>query len=316
MDFLFKNCLFLAPMAGYSDAAYRRLLKSMGADFSISEFVHSNAVLSGAIPVLERLRQAENEGINGIQIFGSQPEKIAECALYIEENFAPAFIDINFGCPAQNAVGANAGAALLKTPEKMVQIIKTVSSALKKTPLTAKMRTGFDSQHIIAKDVIPELVKAGANMITLHGRTAKQGYTGPADWDIIEECAEICKVPLIGNGSAEKLSAEFLRHSKCYGFMIGRAALIDPWVFEKVKAKINNAEFCPPPEKAALMLAKDYLMQCERDSFEMTKSKLTHLKAQIVKFLKGARGFKQIRINLLKCETFEEITNLIYNEKL
>ncbi|MFI3291191.1 MAG: tRNA-dihydrouridine synthase family protein [Opitutales bacterium] len=310
MDFLFKNCLFLAPMAGYSDAAYRYLLRKMGADFAISEFVHSRAVLSRAEAILDKIRISKDEAYCGIQIFGSEPSEMADCASMIEEEFSPAFIDINFGCPAPSAIGCGAGSALLKTPDKILKILSTIHDKLKHTPLTAKMRIGYSQDEMLLPNFIKELNQSPISMLSIHGRTTAQGYKGDSNWQIIEETASLATMPIIGNGSAQLLDENAIKNSHCFGFMIGRQALNDPWVFQRMKAKINGESFQEPQESARLELAKEYLNYIE-EHCPNSRSQYMHAKAQLLKFVRMSSGSKQIRIEIAKSKDFNDLKNIL-----
>lgn len=313
MDFLKGNFLFLAPMAGYTNGACRRIFReSGGADGCVSEFVYCRAVLSEAARVFEKMAFDDAERPFGIQIFGSDPREMADAASLIEERLSPDFIDVNFGCPAPNAVGAGAGSALLRDVPRMSKIVSAMAGALKKTPVTAKMRSGWSLGEIAVPRAALALQDAGAKMITLHGRTKSQGYSGDADWDLIERTARSLSIPLIGNGSAEKLSAGSLRGSACAGFMIGRAALGNPWVFLKVKSEIEGREFTPPTpaERARLALRYARLMCDGRDS-GVSPENITHIRSQTIRFLKGGAGFKKARVEILKIKTLDELENIL-----
>lgn len=313
MDFLGKEkSLALAPMAGFTNAACRAIFRKH-ADWSVGEFVYSRAVLSGAGRVWEKLAFTDECRPTGAQIFGDDPAEMAEAAAAIEEKLAPDFIDINFGCPAPNAVGAGAGSALLKNPSLMREIVKRVSESVK-TPVSAKMRIGWDSNSIIVPAAALELQQAGAKMITLHGRTKAQGYAGDADWRLIEETAQKLEIPLVGNGSAEKLDGGFLRSSACAGFMIGRAALGNPWFFDRLRARIEGREesdFEPSPrERAALALR--YARDMAAAGFDgISAENIKFIKAQIMPFLKRAEGFKRLRVALRGINTLGELEDLL-----
>ncbi len=309
MEFLFKNCLFLAPMAGYSDSAYRHLLKKMGADFSISEFVHSRAVLSRAKPILDKIRISKEEGICGIQIFGADEVEMAECSAMIEEEFSPTFIDINFGCPAPSALQCGAGSALLKRPQQILKILETIHSSLKHTPLSAKMRIGYSQEEILLPEFIKDLGEMPISMLSIHGRTTAQGYKGVSNWDIIEETARESKVPVIGNGSVELLTSLDFAKSHCLGFMIGRAALNDPWVFQRTKAKMNGLDFLEPEDTACIALAKDYVAYID-EHCEENRSQYLHARAQLLKFVRNSVGSKQIRVEIAKSKDFNDLKGI------
>lgn len=291
-DFLKKNSLFLAPMSGITDSAFRALCRKMGADVCVSEFVYSRAVLLRIPKILDKLRFEESSRPYGIQLFGSDPAEVADAAVLIEELFAPDFIDINFGCPAPNAVDAGAGAALLKNPKKMVEIVGAVASKLKKIPLTAKLRTGWSASEIIVPDVALMLEEAGVKVLALHGRTKTQGYSGEADWDLINETANALKIPLIGNGSVQNLSQEQLVCSTCFGFMIGRAAIGNPWIFQELKSRLAGLSYEPPNAISRVRCAICYTEALLKDS---NSSPSIDAKRNILGFLKGHSGFKKMR---------------------
>lgn len=307
-----KKLLFLAPMAGFSNEPCRRICREYGADVSVSEFVYCRAVLSGAPRVFEKLSFTEGGRPFGVQIFGSDPKEVADAASLVEERVAPDFIDINFGCPAPNATSAGAGAALLKNPELMRKIVAAVAGALKRIPVSAKMRTGWDSSSIVVPDAARALADAGARFITLHGRTKARGYAGDADWDLIEKTAQSLSVPLIGNGSVEKLDAARLRGSACAGFMAGRAALGNPWVFGEIRAKIDGTEFVPPTPSDRAKLALRYAELVSDGSYSgIDAGNLTFAKVQIMRFLKGAEGFKRLRAGLRHINTLEQLKEML-----
>ncbi len=314
MDFITNRKVFaLAPMAGFTNSACRAIFKEFGADVSVSEFVYSRAVLSGATRVIEKITFEDSCRPVGIQIFGDDEFEMADAAKLIEEKLSPDFIDINFGCPAPNAVNAGAGSALLKNPKQMFRIVEKVSQALK-IPTTAKLRIGWNSQDIVVPRIALDLEQAGAKMLALHGRTKTQGYEGEADWGIIEQTAKVLSIPLLGNGSAEKLSGEFMRSSACAGFMIGRAALGNPWLFRQLKARLlgeNEADFEPTPRERA-KLALRYAKTMTSGKYDgISPENIKFIKTQVMRFLKNAEGFKRLRVQLRTINTIQELENLL-----
>lgn len=315
MDFLNlgRKFFLLAPMSGYSNAACRRIFREYGADATLSEFVHARAVLSGAKRVMEKLQLSHSERPAGIQIFGSEPSEMAEAACAIEEKFAPDFLDINYGCPAPAAVDCGAGAALLKDVEKMRAIAKAVVSVVK-TPVTAKIRSGWDMNNIVAPHAALELEQAGVKMLTLHARTRSRAYEGDADWLLIERVAESLQIPVVGNGSAEKLSAEYLRSSACAGFMVGRFALGNPWVFPDLKAKLLDENFVETQITADMRarLALRYAeIECECGSSNIDAQDLTYAKSRIIRFIKGCSGFKKVRAAMRDVQTMQDLKGIL-----
>lgn len=300
-------------MAGYSNSPCRKIFSEYGSDGSVSEFVYSRAILCGAKRVFEKLSFSPQERPLGIQIFGSDEFEMADAAQLVEEKLSPDFIDVNFGCPAPNAVGAGAGAALLKNVPQMKKIVETMANRLK-IPLTAKMRIGWDLNSIIVPFAALELEQAGAKMITLHGRTRSKAYEGDADWNLIEQTAQALKIPLVGNGSAEKLTGDFLRNSACAGFMIGRAALGNPWIFSQMKTKLSSEDFLPtsPSSSERAHLALRYAeLVCEAEFTGISKENLTHAKSQIMRFIKGCEGFKKVRASMRDINSIDELKGLL-----
>ncbi len=234
---------------------------------------------------------------------------------YVDEDKlvrSPDFIDVNFGCPAPNAVGAGAGSLLLRDTDKMCKIVRAMAQGVKKTPITAKMRTGWSKSEIVVPAAAEMLQDAGAKMITLHGRTKSQGYSGDADWGLIEKTAQSIKIPLIGNGSVEKLSAQQLRSSACFGFMIGRAALGNPWVFLQVKSKIDGREYqSPTPAERAKLALKYAELMCDGRDSGVSADNITHIRSQTIRFLKDGAGFKAARVRILKTKTLDELREIL-----
>lgn len=313
MDFLKKNFLFLAPMAGYTNGACRKIFREFGgADGVVSEFVYCRAITANAARIFEKISFGESERPFGIQIFGSDPAEMADAAAIVEERLSPDFIDVNFGCPAPNAVGAGAGSLLLRDTDKMCKIVRAMTQGVKKTPITAKMRTGWSKSEIVVPAAAEMLQDAGAKMITLHGRTKSQGYSGDADWGLIEKTAQSIKIPLIGNGSVEKLSAQQLRSSACFGFMIGRAALGNPWVFLQVKSKIDGREYqSPTPAERAKLALKYAELMCDGRDSGVSADNITHIRSQTIRFLKDGAGFKAARVRILKTKTLDELREIL-----
>ncbi len=298
-------------MAGFTNAACRSIFSEYGDDATVSEFVYSRAVLKGAARVLEKLAFEERSRPVGIQIFGDDPFEISEAAQLISERLSPDFIDINFGCPAPNAVGAGAGAALLKDVPRMCAIVKKVSESLD-IPVAAKMRTGWDGQSIVVPDAAVALEQAGAKMICLHGRTKAQAYRGDADWRLIEQTARALEIPLWGNGSAERLDVGFLRGSACAGFSIGRAALGNPWVFRRLKAVVSGEPFEEPTPRERAALALRYAKTTAEWGFDKASpDNIKFIKTQIMCFLKNAEGFKRLRVRMKDTNTLSELEELL-----
>ena len=233
-----KNQVVLAPMAGVCNSAYRKMCKEMGCGLVYAEMVSDKAITFSNKKTLDMLYMEEEERPLTQQIFGSDKSSFVEAAKYIYENMKPDIIDINMGCPVPKvAVRAQAGSALLKNPEKIYEIVKVVVEAVP-IPVTVKIRSGWDSNHINAVEVAKIIEKAGASAICVHPRTRSQGYSGKADWNIIKQVKESVSIPVIGNGDIKtpEDAKNMLESTGCDAVMIGRGVLGNPWL---IKNTIN-----------------------------------------------------------------------------
>ena len=228
-----NNCI-LAPMAGVTDLPFRLLCSRMGAGMVCMEMVSAKAILYGNKNTEEMLSVDERERPASLQLFGSDPDIMADIAHRIEDrNFD--ILDINMGCPVPKIVNNGEGSALMKDPKLVARIVSKVSKAIKK-PVTVKIRKGFDDEHINAVEIAKIAEDSGAAAVTVHGRTRQQYYEGHADWEIIAAVKDAVSIPVIGNGdiidgpSAKKM----LDETGVDGFMIGRASRGNPWIFKEV----------------------------------------------------------------------------------
>src|SRR6266436_6834092 len=241
--------LYLAPMAGVSDKIFRQLCKEQGADVLVTEFVSAEGVFRRNERTREYLDFDERERPIGVQLFGGNPEHMAEAAKQVVDWVRPDFIDLNFGCPVNKVVAKNGGSALLKDCPTLSSVAGTVVKAVAPLPVTAKIRIGWDADSINAIRVARLLVDLGITAITVHGRTRAQGYSGAADWNVIGEVAAAVPVPVIGNG--DLTSAADVAKRRCEtgveGAMIGRAAMSAPWIFRETKGYLTAGEIFDPP---------------------------------------------------------------------
>jgi tRNA-dihydrouridine synthase B len=253
------NPLLLAPMAGYSDSPFRQLCKESGADIVYTEFVSSEGIIRGSEKTYEYLTYKTVEKPIGIQIFGHNPASMAAAAQYIEGNYQPDIIDLNFGCSVRKVIKKNAGAALLKDLDLLESIAASVVKAVK-TPVTAKIRAGWNHQSIVALDVAKRLENAGIEALTIHPRTASDGYRNRANWDIIAEVKQSLKIPVIGNGDIKK-PEDVIRMfdvTGCDAVMIGRGAIANPWIFSQSKDLLKGVPSYATPS------VSDQLQMCLR----------------------------------------------------
>ena len=260
-----ENPFVLAPMAGVTDLAFRRLCKEQGAGLICMEMISAKAISYHNKNTKALMEIDPVEHPVSMQLFGNEPELMAQVAASIEEQPFD-ILDINMGCPVPKVVNNGEGSALLKDPERISQIIKSIVAAIHK-PVTAKIRIGFEKEAVDLAEIAKRIEDAGASAIAVHGRTREQYYSGKADWEIISQVKEAVSVPVIGNGdvdSPEKAKA-LLDETGCDGIMIGRAAEGDPWIFKRVNHYLETGELLPLPtrEERREMILRHAKMQLD-----------------------------------------------------
>ena len=235
--------VLLAPIAGYTDMPFRLICRERGAGAVYTEFVSSEGLVRGSEKTNDYLVFDEHERPIGMQIFGHDPQAMAESARLIEAQFHPDIIDLNFGCSVRKVVKRNAGSALLKDLPLMQNIAIAVVRAVR-TPVTAKIRAGWSHQSIVAVTAAKMLENEGVCALTVHPRTAVDGFKFPADWKIIAEVKSQLSIPVIGNGdvNSENDAIRMFKETGCDGVMIGRGALADPWIFQKTKELLHTGQ--------------------------------------------------------------------------
>tara|TARA_B100000287_G_scaffold397626_1_gene414401 strand:+ start:576 stop:1550 length:975 start_codon:yes stop_codon:yes gene_type:complete len=244
-----KTPVILAPMAGVTDYPFRVLCKEMGAGIVYSEFVSADGIIRENAKTLDMIYFEEIERPIGIQIFGNNPIVMNQAAKYVVEKFEPDILDINYGCPVPKITKKGAGSAALKDLCIMDEITSAVVEAIPSTPVTVKMRMGWNIDSIIIPKAGEMLEKKGVKAITLHPRTSAQRYTGNADWNYIKELKEACTIPIIGNGDIRTMDdmERMFEKTNCDAVMIGRAAQGNPWIFKNAINRINGKPELDPP---------------------------------------------------------------------
>jgi len=241
--------LALAPMAGVTDLAFRTICRELGAGLTYTEMVSAKALVYQDKKTRSLLQLGENEHPAAVQIFGSDPPCMAEAAAKALEISGADFIDINMGCPVGKVVKSGDGSALMKDPDKAMKIIEAVVSAVS-TPVTIKIRKGWDKGNVNAVEFAQMAEEAGVSAVGVHGRTRTQMYSGKADWDIIREVKKAVSVPVLANGDiwTPEAASKILNYTGADMAMIARGAMGDPWLFEQAAAQLNG-EYIPkhPP---------------------------------------------------------------------
>ena len=300
------NNVILAPMAGVTDLPFRLLCRRQGAGMVCMEMVSAKAIFYNNKNTEELLRVHPEEVPASLQLFGSDPQIIADMAKRIEER-PFAVIDFNMGCPVPKVVNNGEGSALMKTPGLVEEILTALVKAVKK-PVTVKIRKGFDDGHCNAVEIAKIAESCGVAAIAVHGRTREQYYSGRADWDIIRQVKEAVKIPVIGNGDVDSPQAArlLLEQTGCDGVMIGRAAQGNPWIFREVVRYLEDGSLAERPdnqEKKRMVLEHAGLQLQYKGEYTAVREMRRHLAWYTVGMPHSAR-FRQM-INTM--ESMEEL---------
>lgn len=310
-DIEIPNRVVVAPMAGISNAAFRVTVKEFGAGLVVCEMISDKGIQHRNKKTLEMLYIDEREYPLSVQIFGGNKENLVEAAKFVEENTKAAIIDINMGCPVNKVIKAEAGAKWLLDPNKVYEMVEAVSSAVS-LPVTVKMRTGWDDEHLFAVENALAAEKAGASAIAMHGRTRVQMYEGKANWEVLKEVKRHLKIPFMGNGDVKtpEDAKRMIEYVGADGVMIGRAALGNPWMIQRTKEYLETGVLIPEPspfekiETAKLHLTR--LVDLKGESIATRE-----FRQHAAYYLKGIPRAAKVKAAINQAETQQDMIDLL-----
>lgn len=301
----------LAPMAGVTDKAFREVCALCGAAYFTSEMISTKGLIYNSKKTFELMDRSKYDNPFAIQLFGNTPSDFAQAIDIIAENgLLPDIIDINMGCPATKIVKENSGSALMKNPDLCGEIVR-VSKSVSPIPVTVKIRSGWNSKTVNAVEVAKICELAGADAITVHGRTKEQGYSGKSDLEIIKQVKESIKIPVIGNGDVVDLASarQLIEFTKCDMVAVGRASMGNPWIFSEInKGIFENQKWVEPSINEKIEIIKIHIQKiCMYKGQERgIKEARKHI-ASYIKDIPNAANYRKIAF---QAESIEEIFNL------
>ena len=302
--------LFLAPMAGVTNTVFRRICKAQGADVLTTEFVSAEGILHRNARTKYYLEFHEDERPLGVQLFGAEPDRLAEAARAVIDWVRPDFLDLNFGCPVNKVVCKNGGSSLLRDCGLLAGVAGAVVKAAAPVAVTAKIRIGWDARSINAVEVAHILEAEGISRLAVHGRTKEQGYSGTADWSVIAKVADAISIPVIGNGdiSDAQTALRRLGETGVAGLMIGRAAMNHPWLFTEIRNALAGS---PSPAVPTPREQWDFILRhCSKEIAWWGGRELLAMKAmraRLMAYTRGMPGGPRLREKLQRVESLDQI---------
>lgn len=312
-----KNKVVLAPMAGISNYAYMKICEEMGVGYAITELISAESIIRDNKKTFSMLNGLDKLKIPiAIQIFGSNEDVISKAAIKINQMFPKVILDINMGCPVPKvSVRAQAGSGLLKDPEKVYRIVSSVVKSVP-VPVTVKIRSGWDHNSINAVEIAKAIERAGASLITIHGRTRSDGYSGVVDLNIIKEVKESVSIPVIGNGDIRDIysAKEMLEKTNVDAIMIGRALLGNPWLINEVNEYLEKNKVIERPtinERIDMAIKHiNYLLEIKDEKIVLLESR-----TNVAHYLKGLTGSSEIKNKIYALTNINDIIKLLNNYK-
>jgi tRNA-dihydrouridine synthase B len=304
--------IFLAPMAGVTDYPFRVLCKEQGAGIVYSEFVSAHGIIRENLKTLQMIKFSDFERPIGIQIFGDSPEIMAEAAMQVENKFEPDIIDINYGCPVPKITKKGAGSAALRDLCLMDDITAAVVESVPNTPVTVKMRAGWNISSIVIPEAGQRLEKLGVKAIALHPRTTKEGYSGRANWKLINELKKSVSIPVIGNGDIKSPTdiLSMFEETGCDAVMIGRAALGNPWFFKEAVATYKGLNPpSPPTTSTRIKGCKNHFINMIEWHGERAATNL--MRKHFGWYLRGFEGASSYRQSLVMASNRDEMFSIL-----
>ncbi|MBT5021391.1 tRNA dihydrouridine synthase DusB [Candidatus Woesearchaeota archaeon] len=307
----FKSPALLAPLAGYTDAAFRVLCRHYGCGLAVTEMISANALSRENKATIKLIDVDHEDSPRCVQLFGQNTENLVKAAKYCMDSFDIEMIDLNFGCPASKIIRQGAGSALLERPAKVKEIVESVVGCVS-VPVSCKIRSGISRQKINAVKIGQVCEEAGASLLTVHARTQKQGYTGKADWNVIKDVVNAVDIPVSGNGDVctVKDFERMVSETGCSYVMIGRGAMGNPFLFKQINDYLKNGKYESITVEDRFKMFNEYYDLALEFGLGLKSVKL-HAQT----FTKGITGATKFRHLLTSAKSFEEIKEIMSLEK-
>ena len=308
-----KHGLFLAPLAGISDNAFRQICRELGAEYTATEMISAKAVTFNNSKTIKLATIEKGEFPAAIQLFGSDGTSMAAAAKYICDNFKLSALDINMGCPVPKIIGGGDGSALMREPELAGKIMGAVAKTAEiyNIPVTVKIRSGWNNHEKNAVYIAKIAEESGISAIFIHGRTREQMYAPPVDLDIIREVKNAVKIPVIGNGDifTAKDAQNMKDRTNCDGVMIGRGSFGNPWIFDEIRAYFENREYIAPTGTEKIKLIKEHLEKMIFYKGERTA--LLEARKHLSWYIKGCENSASARDKINRSADYSEMLGIV-----